>query len=165
MVNIETLLYILKDNKVLLILKKRGLGKGLYNGVGGKVEANESIEEAAIRECFEEIGVKPKTIEWMGLLEFWNNNNLYGYVHVFIANDFEGNPKETEEAKPIWFEIGNIPYDNMWGDDIYWLPHVLKGEKVLGRFWFINWKEIVRKEVYLLNEFHGLKQKRWLNSK
>ncbi len=151
MVSVETLLYIIKESKILLIYKKRGLGKGLYNGVGGKVEAGETVEEAAIRECIEEIGVRPKNVEWRGLLEFWNNNHLYGYVHVFVASDFDGEPRETDEARPIWFNIDKIPYSNMWGDDIYWLPLILAGKKIFGRFWFVEWREIVQKELYLLN--------------
>ena len=146
------MLYIIQNERVLLILKKRGLGSGLFNGVGGKVERGETIEEAVIRECIEEVGVKPLNLKWMGLLEFYNNNELYGYVHVYTANSYEGEPRETDEAKPIWFRFDEIPYDKMWGDDIFWLPHVLNGKKIYGRFWFVNWKEIIRKEVYLLNE-------------
>jgi len=116
------------------------------------VERGETIEEAVIRECIEEVGVKPLNLKWMGLLEFYNNNELYGYVHVYTANSYEGELRETDEAKPIWFRFDEIPYDKMWGDDIFWLPHVLNGKKIYGRFWFVNWKEIIRKEVYLLNE-------------
>ncbi|RLE74587.1 MAG: NUDIX hydrolase [Thermoprotei archaeon] len=152
MTSIETLLYIIQNERVLLILKKRGLGSGLFNGVGGKVERGETIEEAVIRECIEEVRVKPLNLKWMGLLEFYNNNELYGYVHVYTANSYEGEPRETDEAKPIWFRFDEIPYDKMWGDDTFWLPHVLNGKKIYGRFWFVNWKEIIRKEVYLLNE-------------
>ena len=146
------MLYIIQNERVLLILKKRGLGSGLFNGVGGKVERGETIEEAVIRECIEEVRVKPLNLKWMGLLEFYNNNELYGYVHVYTANSYEGEPRETDEAKPIWFRFDEIPYDKMWGDDTFWLPHVLNGKKIYGRFWFVNWKEIIRKEVYLLNE-------------
>jgi len=153
LVSLETLVYLLRNGKVLLIYKKRGLGAGLYNGVGGKVEKGEEIEEAAIRECIEEIGVRPKVMEWMGVLEFHNNNELYGFVHVFISKDFEGEPRETDEAEPIWFHINEIPYDKMWEDDKYWLPLVLSGKKIYGRFWFINdWERMVKYEVYVLHE-------------
>lgn len=38
---IETTLCLLKrDNKILLAMKKRGFGKGKYNGIGGKIEKN-----------------------------------------------------------------------------------------------------------------------------
>lgn len=42
--------YSLFDIKVLLGLKKRGLGVDKWNGFGGKLEPGETIEEAAKRE-------------------------------------------------------------------------------------------------------------------
>ena len=153
MVHVETLLYITKGNKVLLILKKKGLGAGLYNGVGGKVEKNETPLQAAIRECIEEIGVEPLGVEWAGLLEFYNDGSLYGFVHIFRAEDYRGELKESEEAKPEWFEIDKIPYDKMWEDDRYWLPTILKEtKKVYGRFYFIDdWGKLIRSEIYILS--------------
>ena len=44
-----TLLFVLKPGQVLLGLKKRGFGEGRWNGFGGKVQPDETIEEAAIR--------------------------------------------------------------------------------------------------------------------
>ena len=46
-----TLLYLRKNDEILLAKKKRGFAKDKYNGVGGKVENGETPEEAAIREC------------------------------------------------------------------------------------------------------------------
>ena len=141
---IQTLLYLVRDEEVLLIVKKRGLGAGLYNGVGGKVESSENILGAAIRECEEEVCVKPLNPEWMALLEFINEkadgSREVIYVHVFLAKDWEGTPVETEEARPVWVKINEIPFDIMWEDDIYWLPPVLKGEKVFASFLFEEWK-------------------------
>lgn len=45
-----TLLFVLEPNRVLLGMKKRGFGMGRWNGFGGKVQAAESIEDAAIRQ-------------------------------------------------------------------------------------------------------------------
>ncbi|MGC8570841.1 MAG: 8-oxo-dGTP diphosphatase [Caldivirga sp.] len=146
MIFLETLLYIIKDGRVLLIRKKRGLGSGYFNGVGGKVEGNEDIYNAAIRECIEEIGVKPRELKWMGLLEFWNydNGNVESihFVHVFTANDYEGELRESDEAEPIWFNMGEIPFNSMWEDDSLWLPIILSGRRVYGRFIFNGWKMI-----------------------
>ncbi|MDP3380523.1 MAG: hypothetical protein Q8S84_03130 [bacterium] len=50
-------------------------------------------------------------------------------VHIFFINDYSLEIIETDEIKPMWFDIDNIPYDKMWADDIYWLPRVLAGEK------------------------------------
>jgi hypothetical protein len=37
---------------------------------------------------------------------------------------------------PEWFNIADIPYDNMWQDDILWLPMVLEGKILFGQFTF-----------------------------
>lgn len=44
-----TLVLVVQPPRVLLGLKKRGFGAGLWNGFGGKVQPGESIEEAAHR--------------------------------------------------------------------------------------------------------------------
>lgn len=44
-----TLLFPLRENQVLLGYKKRGFGKGWWNGFGGKVKSDESVEDAAKR--------------------------------------------------------------------------------------------------------------------
>ena len=47
-----------KDKKrILLGMEKRGFGKGRWNGFGGKLLEEETVEEAACREINEEIGI------------------------------------------------------------------------------------------------------------
>ena len=57
-------------------------------------------------------------------------------MSLFRASGFEGTPTETEEAVPLWFSLDQIPYDEMWADDLYWLPQLLKNQTVFGRFIF-----------------------------
>ena len=44
-----TLLFVIESDRVLLGMKKRGFGAGRWNGFGGKVDRDETIEEAAKR--------------------------------------------------------------------------------------------------------------------
>ena len=37
---------------------------------------------------------------------------------------------------PKWFKINEVPFDKMWPDDKFWLPRVLKGEKLKAKFVF-----------------------------
>jgi 8-oxo-dGTP diphosphatase len=131
-----TLLFVLKDDKILLIHKKRGLGAGKINGPGGRLEPNETPEAAAIREVEEELCVTPTGVEHRGELffQFTNGHAIHG--HVFIASDCDGEPRETHEAIPCWTPLDKIPYDRMWADDRLWLPLLLEGQRFLGRFLF-----------------------------
>ena len=131
-----TLTFIQKANRVLLIRKKRGLGAGMINGPGGKLEPNESILACAIREVEEEVGVTPLDLSKRGELRFQFVDGYAIHVHIFVARDFKGQLCETEEAAPIWFEEDAIPYDEMWEDDRLWLPHALSGGSVRGQFIF-----------------------------
>jgi hypothetical protein len=38
--------------------------------------------------------------------------------------------------KPQWFNLDKIPYSDMWPDDKYWLPMLLRGKNFSGKFWF-----------------------------
>ncbi len=58
------------------------------------------------------------------------------HVYVFLADGFEGQPTETEEAVPLWVSLGEIPYNEMWSDDRLWLPLALAGETFVGQFLF-----------------------------
>lgn len=136
MKKILTLVLIESDGKVLLGMKKRGFGEGRWNGFGGKLAWGETIQEAAVREVEEETQVQVQAITQVGLLtfSFESDPTLVLEVHVFKTNSFQGEPTETEEMKPQWFLSHEIPYDDMWPDDVYWLPMVLDGKLISGSF-------------------------------
>lgn len=131
-----TLIFVLKDDQVLLIRKKRGLGAGKINGPGGKAEGDESLQQCAHRELKEELCISVNDSNHRGRLRFQFTDGYSLDVHVFVATQYEGVPTETEEAIPLWYSLDKIPFDEMWEDDKIWLPRVLSGEKVNGRFVF-----------------------------
>ena len=134
---ILTLCIIHQENKVLLGMKKRGFGAGRWNGFGGKVEQGETIEQAAKRELREEVGLEAVDLVEHGVLDFeFENDEKILEVHIFRITQFTGEPVETEEMKPEWFDINKIPYEQMWTDDIYWVPILLAGNKFKGRLLF-----------------------------
>lgn len=62
MVKFLNLVFCLRENRhVLLGMKKRGFGKGKWNGFGGKVEQGETMVESAVRELKEEAGITADT--------------------------------------------------------------------------------------------------------
>jgi 8-oxo-dGTP diphosphatase / 2-hydroxy-dATP diphosphatase len=132
-----TLAFVVEDSKVLLGMKKRGFGAGLWNGFGGKLDMGETVEEAAKRELEEEVNIIAKEMEYRGTLRFsFDSDPVALVVDVFLVTEHEGEPTETEEMKPEWFSFESIPYDSMWPDDSYWLPVFLAGKRFEGRFHF-----------------------------
>lgn len=136
-----TICLLRKDDQVLLAMKKRGFGIGKWNGVGGKVKDGETVKQGAIRETQEEIGVTPVGMEQVAVLDFhfpdvpvekdWDQQ-----VMVFICNKWNGEPAESEEMLPKWFKVSDVPYDQMWADDILWMPKVFASQKVKAEFIF-----------------------------
>ena len=132
-----TLCLIHEHPRILLAMKKRGFGAGRWNGYGGKVQEGESVEEAAKRETKEEIDIDIDALEKVGIIEFeFQGNPELLEVHVFRVTQYSGNPKETEEMRPQWFTVDEIPFKDMWPDDAYWFPLFLQGKRFKGRFLF-----------------------------
>jgi 8-oxo-dGTP diphosphatase len=131
-----TLLFVIRDGHILLIHKKRGLGRGKINGPGGRVEPGETAREAAIREVREEVGVDAHAARGAGRLKFQFTDGLSLDVMVFTATGCDGEPVETDEALPLWAPVAAIPYGRMWPDDAHWVPLMLAGTPFLGHFLF-----------------------------
>jgi len=131
-----TLLFVVRGGEVLLIRKKRGLGAGKVNGPGGRIEPGETPLEGAVREVQEETGCTPLDPVEHGELSFQFVDGYSTHVFVFRSLDCEGPIHETDEAQPLWTRLGGIPYDEMWADDVIWLPILLRGGRFKGRFVF-----------------------------
>ncbi len=106
------LLLFTKDyKKVLLIKRKKKPFADLYNGIGGKIEQNESVKEATIRECIEETNIRienPKLLitsiypKSVNADEEKEMSVLYDTVNeVDVKENYEG----TFEWKPIEFAL------------------------------------------------------------
>lgn len=131
-----TLLFVIEPGRVLLIRKKRGLGAGKINAPGGRLEPGETPVAAAIREVQEELLITPIDPTPCGTLSFQFVDGLSLFVHVFRSDAYTGTPTETDEARPHWFALDALPFDEMWEDDRLWVPHVLARRRFAGRFLF-----------------------------
>jgi len=131
-----TLLFVVRDGRMLLIHKKRGLGAGKINGPGGRLEPGETARAAAVREVQEELRVTATGVSECGELHFQFADGFSIHVAVFRADGCEGEPEETDEAAPLWVATDRIPYDRMWADDPFWLPLVLARVPFKGYFLF-----------------------------
>lgn len=156
MKQITTLAIIEKDDKVLLAMKKRGFGKGWWNGYGGKVQEGETIEKAMVRELKEESGLIAKTFRKRGVIDFFfEGTNKEIEMHIFEVTDYVGEPKETEEMAPKWFLKNDIPYDKMWPADKKWMSLFFAGKDIEGSATFDG-----ETKKFIKSDFHILKQQK-----
>ncbi|KRC58408.1 hypothetical protein ASE14_17555 [Agromyces sp. Root81] len=136
--------YLLREQggriEVLLGRKKHGLGMGYFVAPGGKLEPGESATDAAVREVFEESGlvVAAADLEPRGVLSYvfphreaWSQES-----NVFVSRRWAGEPVPSDELDPEWFDVREIPLDEMWDDASRWLPEVLAGGTVRRTFVF-----------------------------
>lgn len=144
-----------KIEEICLAMKKRGFGQGLWNGSGGKPKENETIEEATKREVYEELGVNLTKYSKFGIFNFTLiKDEIEAVMHAFLATEWEGEPVETEEMKPKWFLIKDIPYTEMWKSDSEFLPLILEGKKVKGKYTFEKQGgDVLGKEIKIVEEF------------
>ena len=150
---ILTLIFLLRNNQILLGMKKRGFGMGKWNGFGGKVEAGETIYNSAKRELIEECGLTTTNLKFIGLITFnYDIEDKTFQVNVFTSDTFSGELKETEEMLPQWFDIRDLPYDKMWGDDRYWYPLMFEQKFFYGNFLFKGYDEIINHSVKEVSE-------------
>ncbi|KAK3532691.1 hypothetical protein QTP86_028059 [Hemibagrus guttatus] len=148
-----TLVLVVQPGRVLLGMKKRGFGAGKWNGFGGKVQPGESIEQAARRELLEESSLTVKTLHKIGNItfEFVGETELMD-VHIFRADDYNGEPTESEEMRPQWFDLDKIPFGEMWADDVFWFPLMLQKKRFLGYFKFQGHDVILEQKLNEVQE-------------
>jgi len=129
---LSTLCFCVRGDSVLLAMKKRGFGAGKWNGYGGKVSENESPRTAAARELKEEshLSVAETALEQVALVRFYFDSSQLFECHVFLARDWEGEPSESDEMKPRWFSVSQLPFAEMWVADSKWIPLILTGRKL-----------------------------------
>jgi 8-oxo-dGTP pyrophosphatase MutT (NUDIX family) len=128
----------LNGNKILLKKATRGISKGKWNALGGKIDYNETPKENAIREVLEESGLKIKNPFYHGELRFFLNgkNELSWLGHLFSTKNFSGDIISTDEGELKWFDTSEIPFDKMWADDYYWIHLMMSGKKFDADFYF-----------------------------
>ncbi|MBN2336729.1 8-oxo-dGTP diphosphatase [Candidatus Bathyarchaeota archaeon] len=134
-----TLCEIISGGRLLLLRKAAGrFGEGKWNGAGGKTKPGETPMECVVREIREETGLTVTDPSMRGVLDFYfgEKDEPDWVVHVFLATSFVGELTEGDEGELRWFTVDEIPYEEMWQDDVHWLPPFLDGKRFRGVFWY-----------------------------
>ncbi|PKQ31547.1 MAG: 7,8-dihydro-8-oxoguanine triphosphatase [Actinobacteria bacterium HGW-Actinobacteria-2] len=126
---IGTLGYVLSADRsqVLLVYRTRDGDEhqGKWNGLGGKLEADEDIYSSLCRELREEAGIEVTaarlrgTVSWPGFGA--DGQNWFGFI--FLIDAYTGTiPERNEDGPLVWHDIDALADLPMWEGDRHWLP-------------------------------------------
>jgi ADP-ribose pyrophosphatase YjhB (NUDIX family) len=103
---------LIKDNKILLIKRVRGDYIGLLGLPGGKIEKNEHLSEAAVREILEESGIESNFKNHLGFVSehLIENNTVLQHLllHICELEPLTTNILNDSEGKLAWFNLDNL---------------------------------------------------------
>lgn len=144
--------FLIKEDSVLLGFKKRGFGAGKLLGPGGKVNEGESSEECVVRETEEEIGVEIKSMRRVGSINFFYfeaGKATSQNVDFYLVDEWDGEPRETDEMKPTWYKKNQIPLGQMPASNSLFIPHLLNGVFVSGSLIFDEEMKLVSNQLVI----------------
>lgn len=120
---LSTLIYLERDGKYLMlhrVVKKNDVNKDKWIGVGGHFEQDESPEECAVRETFEETGYTINSLRYRGIVTFISGTGVTEYMSLFTSDDFSGEPHDCDEGELAWVDKEAVYGLDIWeGDKIF----------------------------------------------
>ena len=109
-------LALIKDDQVLLLQRSSDAAwmPNVWHVPGGRVEAGESVQAAAIREIREELGVEVfvEDLEFRGIVAYDQTNDEDVDTFQFSTRRWKGEPRIMESHKHqaiMWAQVDNLP--------------------------------------------------------
>ncbi|NLN54935.1 MAG: 8-oxo-dGTP diphosphatase [Clostridiales bacterium] len=129
MVKMTTLCYLRQGNEYLMLhrtKKQVDENAGKWIGIGGHFEFGESPEECMKREVSEETGLEVNSWQYRGIVTFVSDNFGCEYMHLFMADGWEGSQKDCDEGVLEWIDKERLSTLNMWQGDRLFLDLLFK---------------------------------------
>lgn len=139
---LSTMLYCLRGDEVLFLVRDKKNDKvhtkGAYVSIGGKLEAGESIEAAAIREVQEESGIvlSPDDIELRGILHYTSADGKEDdWVNfLYVTHKPVETPPPGNEGSFAWVKRADFDKVNMYAQDKIFFELLFKSRMFVVEF-------------------------------
>lgn len=104
-----TICFVRCGDRLLMLNRQYAPNQGLWNGVGGRLEAGESPLDCVLREVAEETGIRLATARFAGLVTWGErHDDVQGGMYAFLAEVEEAvpaGPVETPEGILAWKDL------------------------------------------------------------
>ena len=126
-------------------LREADYHAGKWNGLGGKLELDESPIDGAVREFKEESGVDvhPEALVHLGVLQFPNfkahkNEDWLVYLFKLHLTDLQAEQvvRQSDEGELHWIPQEDLLKLNLWPGDRHFIPAVLANEVIFATLWY-----------------------------
>ncbi len=142
------LIFVIKDNKVLMINKKKSI-----NVIGGKCDPSEVIIDCLHRECKEESNLDIINYEYRGLVTYLNKDkNIQSEsMYIFVVSEFDGELKSSNEGEVSFVSISDIDYSKMYESDKDLFKAIFNNSFVTGTIKY-NKDELLSQRLKIYNK-------------
>ncbi len=129
----STCVYLQKPTAWLFLLrnkKEQDLNAGYWIGVGGKRKPDESVRACAMREVWEETGLKMREPLYCGRLYFQMGDSICEKITLYTCSRFYGEMHPNPEGTSAWIAKKHILELRLWPGDRIFLRRLLQGRAV-----------------------------------
>ena len=134
----RVLIFPINEEGQFLLLKgspSKKIWPNLWNGLGGHIERDETVLQAARRELKEESGLEAQSLSLAGQIQIETGESTGISVFVFLATVLSGELLPSEEGELAWKSLDEA-LDLPLVEDLYtWLPLLSSGQVKAGPFW------------------------------
>lgn len=123
----STLVHIERGDSWLMlhrVKKEHDVNKDKWIGVGGGFLENESPEDCARRETYEETGLEIGRLSLRSVVTFVIEGGECEQMFVFTTDDFRGNVKECNEGVLEWIKKSDLYNMDIWEGDKLFLKRI-----------------------------------------
>ncbi len=97
-----TLCFLTRGDDVLMLHRNNPPNQGLWNGIGGRIETGESVNDSVLREIKEETGFELQSVRFTGLLTWSGFEIPAGGLYIFTAEAPGGEAIANDEGALAW---------------------------------------------------------------